>query len=194
MPGLLTRYQAGLGSVPWGSVSMSEINESLERARAAVRFALSHPPSRLFAVYTQEDEARPTERFAGLLRLYPTLEPLLPREGKEVVCSREGLERLDEAIRNRSYPAGDVDDFSRDVALYYADTVLAAFPGAFWIVEPGRLPRVQVPGGHYIDMFQIAADRIHAAEPFLCKTYDRVIQMPEAGGGSAKNPAPGSGT
>lgn len=146
---------------------MSEIeSESLERTREAVRFALSHRPSRWYAEYVREDEPRPTERFSGPLRLYPTLEPLLPQEGSEPVCSREGLERLDQAIRNRSYLTSDIDAFARDVAIYFADAVLLALPGAFWIVEPGRLPRVQIPGGHYIDMFQVAMDAVETGEAF----------------------------
>jgi hypothetical protein len=166
--------------------------ESLERTRAAVKAALEYPPTRRYAAYVREDEAPRTEYFAGPLHLYHSLERLLPRKGNNIVCSREGLERLDEAIRNRAYQ-GDVAEFSRDVAIYYADTVLTAFPGAFWIVEPGRLPRVQIPGGHYIDMFQIAATRVQAAEPFLRETYDRVIRRGEAGDGLGDGPAADSG-
>ncbi|MEO5320789.1 DUF6278 family protein [Arthrobacter sp. CC3] len=158
-------------------------DENLLKARRAVSAVLSKPPTRRYAAYTREDEAPAIARYAGPLRMYPSLEGILPWDGGSVACTREGLERLDEVIRDRKYPVADIQRFSQDVALYYGDTVLVAVSGAYWIIEPGRFPRVQITAQRYIDMFEIAMEQVLTARPFLCEKFDRLVQSPGIGGG-----------
>ncbi|MDQ6754142.1 MAG: hypothetical protein M3017_12230 [Actinomycetota bacterium] len=158
-------------------------DDDVNSARAALAAFRAHPPTRRYAEYRPMDEEPLKAKYCGVIGGYPRLEELLRAGHGSVPYTRKGLERVDETIRDRNFSDVDPEALALEIALYYGDVVLSAIPGAYWIIEPGRFPRVQVSEKLFVDMFLIAVDQVKADHAFLCRAFDRIIQVGRDGGG-----------
>lgn len=158
-------------------------DEDLNRARAALAAFRANPPTRRYAEYRLADEETVEAKYRGPIGGYPLLEELLRNSDGSVPHTREGLARVDEIIRNRTYSDVDTDLLALEISQYYGDVVVTAIPDAYWVIEPGRFPRVQISAEHFVDMFLIAVDQIRAGQPFLCQALDRITQFMRRDGG-----------
>ncbi|WP_427130467.1 hypothetical protein [Pseudarthrobacter sp. S9] len=151
--------------------------DDLNRARAALASFQAHPPTRGHAGYRPTLEEPLTAKYDGVIGGYPRLEVLLQGGDGSIPYTRDGLARVDEMIRDRTFSDVEPETLALEIALYYGDVVLGAIPGAYWVIESGRFPRVQISEKHFVDMFLIAPVQIKAGQPFLCQAFDRIVQF-----------------
>lgn len=121
-------------------------DDDVNSARAALAAFRAHPPTQRYAQYRPVDEEPLKAKYGGVIGGYPRLEELLKDGYGSVPNTREGLERVDETIRDGTFADVDPDAMALEIALYYGDVVLSAIPGAYWILEPDRFPRVRDGG------------------------------------------------
>ncbi|WP_139346818.1 hypothetical protein [Sinomonas mesophila] len=155
-------------------------DEQLEQARRALADLWNNMPQHRAARYQAGQGFGTTVSYHGTVRTYPHLDDLVGQVGGAPL-SQEGLERVDDAIAQREFEDMDRNQIALEISLYYGDVIVKSHPSAYWIIEQGRFPRVQLDQEHFIDMFLIAKDNIERGRPFLRQAFDRLISFTSRG-------------